>query len=96
MILSITELKSLTTEVINKEEFGLTNPQMRRARRIINQKRKPEEIEKESQFIYLITQLVTEIIKYDIQNEQPKHAPTQHTDNQTTTSIKTLKNFFFK
>ncbi|WP_169472248.1 recombinase family protein [Pedobacter hiemivivus] len=76
VLLSVTELKSLTAEVINKEEFGLTKPQMRRARRTTDQKRKPEEIEKESQFIDLITQLVAEIIKSDIQNEQPEHKPT--------------------
>jgi site-specific DNA recombinase len=95
VLLSVTELKSLTAEVINKGEFGLTTPQMRRARRTTDQKRKPEEIEKESQFIYLITQLVAEIIKSDIQNEQLEHAQKQHTDNQhqkTKTLIKALKN----
>ncbi|WP_316818669.1 recombinase family protein [Pedobacter nyackensis] len=81
-LLSITELKSSTTEVINKDEFGLTTPQMRRARRTTDQKRKPEEIEKESQFIDLITELVAEIIKSDLQNKQLEHTPTQHTDNQ--------------
>lgn len=49
---------------------------MRRARRTTDQKRKPEEIEKESQFIYLITQLVAEIIKSDIQNGQLEHNTT--------------------
>ncbi len=66
-LLSVTELKSLTTEVINNEEFGVTNPQMRRARRTTDPKGKPAEIEKESQFIYLITQLIADIIKSDIE-----------------------------
>jgi hypothetical protein len=95
-LLSITEPKSLTTEVIRKE-LGLVTPQVRRARRKTDQTRKPEEIEKESQFIYLITQLVAEIIKSDIQNKHLEHTPTQHIDNQTKTtkaSTKTLKNQF--
>lgn len=62
----ITEPKPPTPEITNK--FRITNQQMRRVRRKTDQQVKIKETEKESQFIYLITQLIAEIIKSDVEN----------------------------
>lgn len=65
-LLLITELKQPAPEI--RKKFRITNQQMRRAKRKTDQLEKSKETEKESQFIYLITQLIAEIIKSDVEN----------------------------